>query len=610
MKKKRKMQSFQIRRAKEAGAKYLFAVCACASVIAVLGIVGYILYGSFPVFRQVGFFDFLFGSTWVPAAEKFGILPMLVNTLLSTLLSLLIGGTVGVFTAIFLVFWCPNQFHVSYAGKNRAIAWLVKTVNRINLRTVFDQVIKLLAGIPSIVYGLFGISVIVPLLERISGGGTGKGLLACGILLAIMIIPTVTSLSKNALEGVPKSYFEGALALGNSKAQAVFKVILPAARSGVISALILGVGRAMGEAMAVIWVSGNRALFPNGLFSNIRTLTVNVVMEMGYAELSLHRPALIATGFVLLLLVLAITLSLNLVPKSYQGKRGTRKLCAEEREYTFEKRTAKVNFLMGTSLACAGLVFLTLLLLVGYIAGNGISSFSASYFSANQSLKTPTFLPALGATLELVAVTLLIALPLGIGAAIFLVEYSKPGSKVVKVIRTFIDTLAGVPSIVFGLFGMLFFCNLLGLGTSVLAGAFTLALVVLPTVIRSTEESLLAVPNSLREASYGLGAGKTRTIFRVILPSAFSGIATAAILSVGRILGETAALIFTMGTSFLFYGSPTDGAGSLAVQMYTCANEGLYLKEAYAIAFLLLSMTFALNLAVYVIEKRVRKKEK
>ncbi len=596
------------KRIKEMGIKYLFFVCALASVAAVLGILGYILYGSVPAFRQIGFFQFIFGNRWLPSANKFGIFPMLVNSVLSTLLAVLIGGTVGVFTAVFLVFWCPDKLCLKTEGKNRAAKWAAKTLNRINLRAVFDQVIQLLAGIPSIVYGLFGISVLVPTLEPISGGGTGKGLLACGILLAIMIVPTVTALSKNALEAVPKSYYEGALALGNTKAQAVFRAVFPAARSGILSALILGIGRAMGEAMAVIWVSGNRALFPSGLFTNIRTLTVNVVMEMGYAELALHRPALIATGFILLLLVLAVTLSLNLIPKEYKGKKGTRRLRGEKREYVFEKRTGMTNAFKGVSIGCALLVLCVLIALVGYIVGNGIKSISFAFFTGEQSLKTPTFFPALLATLELIAITLAIALPLGIGAAIFLVEYSKSGSRLVKIIRTFIDTLAGVPSIVFGLFGMLFFCYGLGLGTCVLSGALTLVTVVLPTVIRATEESLRAVPNSLREASYGLGAGKVRTIFQIVLPSAFAGIATSAVLSVGRILGETAALIFTMGTSFLFHGNPMDGAGSLAVQLYTCANEGLFMDEAYAISFLLLLVTFVLNIAVYFLRKKVQKK--
>ena len=591
-------------------AKYIFIVCACMSIIAVVGIIGYILYGSIPAFRQVGFFKFVFGTTWYPDGKKFGILPMLVNSLIVTAFSVALGGTIGVFTAIFLVFWCPDKLHLKYKGQNKFLAKLVAWLNKLNLRTVFDQVIKLLAGIPSIVYGLVGLQLLVPILSYLDTTPPyqGEGILASSILLAIMVIPTITSLSKNALEAVPEQYFEGALAMGNTKAQAVFRVVVPAARSGIISALILGTGRAIGEAMAVIWVSGNRALFPTGLFSNIRTLTVNIVMEMGYAELTLHRPALIATGFVLLIFVFIITLSLNLVPKNFKGKRGTMTLNGDSTAaVTYVKKGLLAEILKVIAIVCAVLVLAILAVIIVYLTIMGLSNLTASFFGPS-SADVPTLFPALGATLELIAITLVIALPIGIGAAIFLVEYAKPGSKFVKIVRTFIDTLAGVPSIVFGLFGMIFFSGVLGLSYSVMAGALTMVLVVLPTIIRSTEEALIAVPVSFREASYGLGASKVRTIFKVVLPSAFPGIATASILAIGRIIGESAALIFTMGALYTFTGNPLDSSCSLAVLLYSCANEGYHMSEAYALAFILILLTFVLNLIVYFIQRQVKKK--
>lgn len=593
---------------KDAFAKVLFIACACLSVIAVFGIVGFILYDSIPAFRAIGFFKFLFGTVWNPNYDNYGILPIIVNSLIVTVFSVVLGGIVGVFTAVFLVFWCPDKFTIVYKGSNRFFARLVRIVNHINLRTIFDQVIKLLAGIPSIVYGLFGLEVIVTMLSAMNGGGNGKGILACSLLLAIMILPTVTSLTKNALEAVPESYFEGVLALGNTKAQAVFRVVLPAARSGIVSALILALGRSVGEAMAVIWVSGNRVLFPTGLFSNIRTMATNIVMEMGYAT-ELHQHALFATGFVLLVFVLLITLSMNLVPKEFKGKRGTKTLngVTEER-IVYRKKGLIPEILKYAGMVFAALVMFVLFAIIVYILASGLGRFTKEYLSFRQSISVPTLWPAVAATLELVVITLAIALPLGIGAAIYLSEYAKPGSKFVKVIRTFIDTLSGVPSIVFGLFGMLLFRDALGLGRSVLAGAFTMVLVVLPTVIRSTEESLRAVPVSLREASYGLGAGKVRTIFKIVLPSAFPGIATASILAIGRIIGESAALIFTMGTALTFGGSPAESGSSLSVLLYFCANEGLYLGQAYATAVILLALTFLLNLIVYFIQRQVKKK--
>ncbi len=610
---------FKASKYKDTSAKILFFVCAGLSVVAVFGIIGFILYASVPAFRQIGVFNFLFGTVWAPdlynnglasADRVFGILPMIVNSLLVTLGAIAIGGTIGVFTAIFLVFWCPDKLRIRYAGQNKFLQKVVSCINKINLRTIFDQIIKLLAGIPSLVYGFFAIEIIVPMLAAINPEGVGQGLLACFLILAIMILPTITSLTKNALEAVPQQYYEGALAMGNTKAQAVFRVVFPAARSGIISALILGIGRAVGEAMAVIWVCGNRAVFPDGLFSYIRTLTTNIVMEMGYAPLDLHRPALIATGFVLLIIVLIINLSMNLVPKEFKGKRGNKVLSGEKTEILYRKKGLVPEILKYVSMTLATLVAVILALIVGFILVRGIGGLSWHFLFGRSTNADPTLAPAFAVTGYVILFTLIIALPLGIGAAIYLVEYAKPGSKVVKVLRTFIDTLSGVPSIVFGLFGMIFFGDLLGLGYSVLTGSFTMVLVVLPTIIRSTEEALLAVPVSLREASYGLGASKVRTIFKVVLPSAFPGIATAAVLSIGRIIGESAALIFTVGSILTFGGSPLDQGSTLAVLLYTLSVEGLEKDLSYATAAVLLILAFLLNMIVYFIERRVKKRNK
>ena len=610
---------FKASKYKDTSAKILFFVCAGLSVVAVFGIIGFILYASVPAFRQIGVFNFLFGTVWAPdlynnglasADRVFGILPMIVNSLLVTLGAIAIGGTIGVFTAIFLVFWCPDKLRIRYAGQNKFLQKVVSCINKINLRTIFDQIIKLLAGIPSLVYGFFAIEIIVPMLAAINPEGVGQGLLACFLILAIMILPTITSLTKNALEAVPEQYYEGALAMGNTKAQAVFRVVFPAARSGIISALILGVGRAVGEAMAVIWVCGNRAVFPDGLFSYIRTLTTNIVMEMGYAPLDLHRPALIATGFVLLIIVLIINLSMNLVPKEFKGKRGNKVLSGEKTEIIYRKKGLVPEILKYVSMTLATLVAVILALIVGFILVRGIGGLSWHFLFGRSTNADPTLVPAFAVTGYVILFTLIIALPLGIGAAIYLVEYAKPGSKVVKVLRTFIDTLSGVPSIVFGLFGMIFFGDILGLGYSVLTGSFTMVLVVLPTIIRSTEEALIAVPVSLREASYGLGASKVRTIFKVVLPSAFPGIATAAVLSIGRIIGESAALIFTVGSILTFGGSPLDQGSTLAVLLYTLSVEGLEKDLSYATAAVLLILAFLLNMIVYFIERRVKKRNK
>ena len=599
---------------KDASAKVLFIVCACLSILAVFGIICYILAASIPAFREVGFFQFLFGTRWNHNTDTYGILAMLCSTLVVTVLAVILGGVIGVFTAIFMVFWCPDRFHLRYSGPNKFVQKMVAWLNKINLRTIFDQIIKLLAGIPSVIYGYFGIIVLVQGgLFYMDPNYRGYGVLATCIVLAIMIIPTITSLTKNALEAVPAQYFEGALAMGNTKAQAVFRVVFPAARSGIISALILGIGRAVGETMAVNMVAGGTANFPTGLFIPICPLTVKINMEMGeVVPGSLHESALMATGFVLLVLVLIITLSVNFVPKEFKGKKGTRVLQGGGENVVYRKKGLIPEILKYCGMVCAGIVVISLAAIILFICINGIPNISWNFLFGGDGYEGHSLAPAFLTTFYVIIFTLIIALPLGIGAAIFLNEYAKPGSKFVKVIRTFIDTLSGVPSIVFGLFGYLLFVQIFG--RSVFAGAFTMVLVILPTIIRSTEEALRAVPMELREASYGLGASKIRTIFKVVLPSAFPGIATAIVLSVGRIISESAALIYTAGMMAVASSSvssaidPTNAGSTLTVFMYSFFAEGLAYEEAYATAFVLLIITFVLNLIVYFIQKSVKKK--
>ena len=599
---------------KDASAKILFIVCACLSILAVSGIICYILAASIPAFREVGFFQFLFGTRWNHNTDTYGILAMLCSTLVVTVLAVILGGVIGVFTAIFMVFWCPDRFHLRYSGPNKFVQKMVAWLNKINLRTIFDQIIKLLAGIPSVIYGYFGIIVLVQGgLFYMDPNYRGYGVLATCIVLAIMIIPTITSLTKNALEAVPAQYFEGALAMGNTKAQAVFRVVFPAARSGIISALILGIGRAVGETMAVQMVAGGSVNFPTGLFIPICPLTVKINMEMGeVVPGSLHESALMATGFVLLVLVLIITLSVNFVPKEFKGKKGTRVLQGGGENVVYRKKGLIPEILKYCGMVCAGIVVISLAAIILFICINGIPNISWNFLFGGDGYEGHSLAPSFLTTSYVIIFTLIIALPLGIGAAIFLNEYAKPGSKFVKVIRTFIDTLSGVPSIVFGLFGYLLFVQIFG--RSVFAGAFTMVLVILPTIIRSTEEALRAVPMELREASYGLGASKIRTIFKVVLPSAFPGIATAIVLSVGRIISESAALIYTAGMMAVASSSvssaidPTNAGSTLTVFMYSFFAEGLAYEEAYATAFVLLIITFVLNLIVYFIQKSVKKK--
>ena len=249
------------------------------------------------------------------------------------------------------------------------------------------------------------------------------------------------------------------------------------------------------------------------------------------------------------------------------------------------------------------ITFAVLLFLIAYILINGVPHIKPSLFALEYTSENASLMPALINTIIMTLLSLLIAVPFGIFSAIFLVEYAGKGNKFVEVIRLTTETLSGIPSIVYGLFGMLFFVNTLGWGFSLLAGAFTLAIMILPLIMRTTEEALKAVPDSFREGSFGLGAGKLRTVFKIVLPSAIPGI----ILAVGRIVGETAALIYTAGTVAQVPSNVFGSGRTLAVHMYNLSSEGLYMDQAYATAVILLILVVGINTISSVIAKKLTK---
>lgn len=242
------------------------------------------------------------------------------------------------------------------------------------------------------------------------------------------------------------------------------------------------------------------------------------------------------------------------------------------------------------------LTAVAVLSVLGYILWHGVPNLTMSgLFAWEYNGENQSMLPAIINTLIMVVLTLLLAVPIGVSAAIYLAEYSKKGSKVVKLIRLTAETLSGIPSIVYGLFGFIVFVISLGWSYTLLAGAITMAIMILPLIIRTTEEALRAVPESFREASFGLGAGRLRTVFRIVLPSAMPGILAGMILSVGRIVGESAALIFTSGTNPVVADSLFSSASTLSVHLYALLTEGLYTEQAYAVATVLLFMVIGIN---------------
>lgn len=284
------------------------------------------------------------------------------------------------------------------------------------------------------------------------------------------------------------------------------------------------------------------------------------------------------------------------------------KVTFKQRMISYKRKPLSLVMLLLVALA-AVLSAAALVFIIVYVLVRGIPNLTPELFALTYNSDNVSCMPSIINTIVLTLLTLLIAVPFGIGAAIYLAEYAKKGNKLVKVIRTMAETLAGIPSIVYGLFGMLFFVYALNWGYSLLAGAFTLAIMVLPTIMRTTEEALLTVPDSYREGSYGLGAGKLRTIVRIILPSAMPGILAGVILSVGRIVGETAALIYTYGSATGYATGLLNSGRSLAVHMYVLTNEGLHTDQAWGTAVVLLVLVFGINtLSAFIAKKLGNKK--
>lgn len=273
------------------------------------------------------------------------------------------------------------------------------------------------------------------------------------------------------------------------------------------------------------------------------------------------------------------------------------------KSYT-RKPTSLIMLILVIGAACITLA--VLIFIIAYILINGVPNLSWSLFQWNYNSENSSMMPAIINTVIMTVLALLISVPFGIGAAVYLVEYAKRGNKLVGIVRITAETLTGIPSIVYGLFGMLFFVTQLKWRLSMLAGAFTLAIMILPVIMRTTEEALMAVPDSYREGSFGLGAGKFRTVFKIILPSAMPGILSGVILAIGRIVGETAALMYTAGTVPAVQGLLSSGR-TLAVHMYVLSSEGLYMGPAYATAVILLVVVLLMNLGSSLIAKRLTK---
>ena len=273
----------------------VFFIAACASVLAVALMCLFLFVNGIPAMKEIGIFKFLLGTMWKPGNNIYGILPMIMGSIYVTAGAILIGVPIGILTSVFMASYCPKKVY-----------------------RFFKSAIDLLAGIPSVVYGFFGLMMLVPLIRDLFHKGNGSSILSASILLGIMILPTIIGVTESAIRAVPSNYYEGSLALGATKERSLFFVVLPAAKSGLIAGVVLGIGRAIGETMAVVMVAGNQARMPAGILRGVRTMTSNIVLEMGYAA-DLHREALIATGVVLFVFILIINFCVARLNKGESG---------------------------------------------------------------------------------------------------------------------------------------------------------------------------------------------------------------------------------------------------------------------------------------------------
>ncbi|OPZ42651.1 MAG: phosphate transporter permease subunit PtsA [Euryarchaeota archaeon ADurb.BinA087] len=563
-----------IRKIQEQAIGSLWFICAIFAVLTVCFILGYLFYNGYPAFVQIGLQDFLFGMVWNPTGSppSYGILSLIVGTILVMIGAMVLAVPLGIASAIFIS---------ELAGPR--------------LRTVIKPAVELLAGIPSVVYGFFGLVVLTNWIRVSFDVPTGETWLAGSILLGIMALPTIVSVSEDAINAVPREYKEGSLAIGATGWQTISKVIIPSALSGITAAVILGIGRAIGETMAVLMVTGNAAVVPEPIWnvlSPIRTLTATLGIETGEVPIgNLHYNALFAIAVVLLIITLIINLSatfiLNRIRHAQTGSDDMKRLFSQDKSvqirrfllYGFlglvlllvavaagilpclvlllavivisilwKRVSAKITQKIAYScmFAAVGIVLVVLAIILLDIIVKGLPVISWEFiFGYPSNLgRAGGIFPAIVGTIYLVMGAILIALPIGIGATIYLSEYTREGL-VTKTIRTGVDLLNGTPSIVFGLFGFAFLVIFVGLGVSLLTGWIVLALMILPTIIRTSEEALKSIPNAVREGSLALGASKWQTIRKVVLPAAVPGIITGTILSIGRAAGETAPILFT-----------------------------------------------------------------
>ncbi len=642
--------------------RYVLLAVSSLAVLIVLLIILFTLGNSVTAIKEIGILDFLFGDVWRPSGGDYGALPLITGSILVTLGSMVLAVPVGIACAIYISEIAPAK-----------------------LRTTLKPIVELFSAIPSVVFGFVGMMVIVPALKVLFPDQQlfSNSWLAASIVLALMAMPTIISVSEDAIHAVPRSYREASLAMGATKWESIVKVVLPAAVSGVSAAIILGIGRAIGETMAVLMLTGNAPIIPDPLwnvYSLISTLTGTIALQLPEAVTgSVTQSALFELGVLLMIIVLIINMlsrhvvnsakrrigegdgkpSLlfrmtgrsSIIPESVSDRlsehRSTLMRCGMlllafigvwmfaslltsdvmalvsaavvvaalvGLGYVFDKvdSTSRQTVCIGGVTVVMGAVILMLAIIIGHILIKGIPALSIEFLTTSPAPggRGGGIYPAIIGSLELIAGTAVIAFPLGVLTGIYLNEYAKD-TRFTRIIREAIDLLNGTPSIVFGMFGMVLFVTAMGFGYSLLAGWITLAFMILPVIIRTTEEALKSVPKDLREASRAMGATKWRTIYKVVLPAAMGGVVTGAILSIGRAAGETAPIMLTAAVISQPHlaGSILDPVMALPLHLYHLAMDLPGTTELqYGTATVLLIIVLVFFVAASLIRSHYSKK--
>ncbi len=506
------------------------------------------------------------------------------------------------------------------------------------VRRIGSFLIELLAAIPSVVYGFWGLFFLVPFVQWVflhtgASNTSGVGILSAGMILAIMILPYITAISFDVCRAVPRSQREGALALGSTRWQMIRTVVLPYARPGIIAACFLALGRALGETMAVTMLVGNSASVPSSwkdvlsipfaLGDSIASVIANQLNE---TTDDMHRSALVGLGLVLLLVTMCVNLLARLLitrmgrsrphdrrhllsrllfrSPGLNGKPQGQAIPVPRDEQAADRaRDAALRndrLMTGALAACLVIVIVPLFLILGYIFYRGFGALSIEFFTERPN---PPGVPgggmahAIGGSFLLVGLATLIAVPLGITAAVFLAEFK--ATRLTAAVRFIAELLGGVPSIVIGIFAYAVVVRTTG-SFSGWSGAFALAVMMIPIVVRATEESLKLVPNSLRTASLALGASQRQTVWAITIPAAMPAIITGVFLAIGRIAGETAPLLLTAYGSNFWPRSPSDRTPFLPKYIYNYSTSGYadWERQAWAAALVLVTVVMFLNVGI------------